>query len=85
MSRLSGQRRDVTERNYANITTFGQRRDVSEIGTKQRRDVEYQRRDVPETYKNPRRDVDISRRDVSERYKINVATLGTHVATFQRV
>ena len=53
--------------------------------TKQRHDVGYQRRDVPETTENPRRDVDIACRDVLERFKINVATLGTHVATFQRV
>ena len=56
----------------------GKRRDVPESVIKQRRDVEYQRHDVPETYKNPRR-------DVPERFKINVATLGTHVATCQRV
>ena len=62
-----------------------QRRDAPENGTKQRRDVGCKRRDVPETYKNPRRNVDISRRDVAERFKINVATLRTHVATFQRV
>ena len=61
------------------------RRDVPESVTKQCRDVEYQRRDVLETYKNPRRDFEISRRDVPERFKINVATLGTHVATCQRV
>ena len=79
----TGQRRDVTKRNFANVATFGQRRDIPENDTKQRRDVGYQRRDVPETYKNPRRDVDISHRDVPERFKINVATLGTHVATFQ--
>ena len=62
-----------------------QRRNAPKNGTKQLRDVGCQRCYVPETYKNPRRDVDISRRDVVERFKINVATLRTHVATFQRV
>ena len=62
----------------------GQRRDVPETGTKQCRDVGYQRRDVPETAKNQRRDVEISRCDVPESVKFNVATLQSHVATFQR-
>ena len=44
----------------------GQRRDVPESVTKQRRDVGYQRRDVTESAKNQHRDVDISRRDVPE-------------------
>ena len=44
----------------------GQRRDVPESVTKQRRDIGYQRRDVTETAKNQRRDVDISHRDVPE-------------------
>ena len=44
----------------------GQRRDVTESGTKQRRGVGYQRRDVIENAKNQRRDVDVSRRDVPE-------------------
>ena len=86
-----GQRRDVTERVEANVATFGatsrrsgQRRDVTESGIKQHRDVEYQRRDVIETHKNPRRDVDYSRRDVPEGIKIDVATLGIHIATLQR-
>ena len=69
----TGQRRDVR----GNVATLhrrimptsrclGQRRDVPESVTKQRRDVGYQRRDVTETAKNQRRDVDISRRDVPE-------------------
>ena len=69
----------------------GQRHDVPETGTKQRRDVGYQRRDVPETSNNQRRDVEISRRDVEisrrdvlENVKFNVATLEINVATFQR-
>ena len=62
----------------------GQRRDVPESVTKQRRDVGYQRRDVPETAENPRRDVEISCRNVPEGLKINVATLEFHIATFQR-
>ena len=85
MSRRSGQRHNVRD----NVATLQrglrktsqrsvQRCDAPENGTKQRRDV-------PETYKNPLCDVDISRRDVAERFKINVATLRTHVATFQRV
>ena len=45
---------------------LGQRRDVLESGTKQRRDVGCLRCDVTETAKNQRRDVDISRRDVPE-------------------
>ena len=53
----------------------GQRRDVTESGTKRHRDVGYQRRDVTETHKNSRRDVDYSRRDVPESIKIDVATL----------
>ena len=68
------QRRDVR----------AQRRDVPEDVTKQRRDVGYQRRDVPEDVTNQRRDVGFPRRDVPEMFKINVATLGTQVATFQR-
>ena len=82
-----------------NVATFGatlqrelkptsrrswQRRDVTESGTKRRRDVEDQRRDVPETHKNSRCDVDYSRRDVPEGIKINVATLRSNVATLQR-
>ena len=61
-----------------------QRRDVTESGTKRRRDVEDQRRDVPETHKNSSRDVDYSRRDVPEGIKIDVATLEIHIATLQR-
>ena len=87
----TGQRRDVR----GNVVTLhrglkltsrrsGQRRDVTESGTKLRRDVGYQRRDVTETHKNSRRDVDYSRRDVPESMKIDVATLEIH-ATFQRV
>ena len=33
---------------------------------------------------NQRRDVNIQRRDVTEKGKINVATLRSHVATFQK-
>ena len=62
----------------------GKRRDVPENVTKQRRDVGEQRRDVLETANNQRRDVGCSRRDVPEMVKINVATLESHVATFQR-
>ena len=50
----------------ATLRRSGQRHDVPESVTKQRRDVGYQRRDVTETAKNPRRDVDISRHDVPE-------------------
>ena len=89
---VRGQRRDVTERIYANIATFGatsrrsgQRRDVPETGTKQRRDVGYQRRDIPETAKNQRHVVEIACRDVPESVKFNVATLEINVATFQGV
>ena len=80
----TGQRRDVRgivatlQRGLKPTSRHsGQRRDVTEGGTKQRRDVEYQRRDVPETYKNPRR-------DVPETLKINVTTFESHVAKFQR-
>ena len=62
----------------------GQRRDVTESGFKQRRDVRYQRRDVPKTHKISCRDVDYSRRDVPEGTKTDVATLEIHVATLQR-
>ena len=55
----------------------GQRRDVPEDGNNQRRDV-------PEDGNNQRRDVGYQRREVPEGCKINVATLRSHVATFQR-
>ena len=93
-SRRSGQRRDVTERTYANVATFGEtsrrsgkRRDVrgnvATFGETSRRSGK--RRDVPEIANNQRRDVGCSRRDVPEMVKINVATLESNVATFQRV
>ena len=84
----TGQRRDVRG-NVAKLQRglkptsrrSSQRHDVTESWTKRHRDVEYQRRDVTETHKNSRRDVDYSSRDVPEGIKIDVATLGIHVAT----
>ena len=49
---------------------------MTEGGTKQHHDVEYQRRDVTETANNRRRDIEISRRDVPESVTLNVATFG---------
>ena len=77
----TGQRRDVR----GNVATLqrglkptsrnsGQRCNVTESGTKRRRDVGYQRRDVTEAHKNSRRDVDYSCRDVPESIQIDVAT-----------
>ena len=80
----------------SNVATFGstsrryneeggQRRNVPENGTKQRRDVGCQRRDVPETYKIHVVML-ISHVTTFQRgSKFNVATLITHIATFQRV
>ena len=87
----TGQRHDV----QGNVATLqrglkptsrssGKRHDVTESGTKRRRDVEYQRRDVTETHKNSRRDVDYSRRDVQEGIKIDVATLQRHLKSMSR-
>ena len=50
----------------------------------QRRDIKISRRDVPESVKNRRRDVGYQRRDVPEVFKTNIATLESHVGTFQR-
>ena len=67
-----------------NVRMFGatSRRSREEIF--QRRDVVIQRCDVPENGKNQHRDVGYQRRDVPEGFKINVAMLGSHIATFQR-
>ena len=54
-----------------------QRRDVTESGIKQRRDVEYQHHDIPETHKN-------SLRDVPEGIKTDVATFQRHSKSTSR-
>ena len=80
----------------SNVTTFGstsrryseeggQRCDVPENGTKQRRDIGCQRGDVPETYKIHVATLISHVATLQRGSKFNVVTLITHVATFQRV
>ena len=67
----------------------GQRRDVrGNVATFQRVNFPSSRRWISTSrhsreVQNQCRDVGISCHDVPERFKINVATLGSHVATFQ--
>ena len=84
----NNQRRDVSERCKINVATF-HRIVIINVATFQRGEKSTPRSCISTSRRyrdwlNQRRDVDIQRRDITEKGNINVATLISHVATFQR-